>query len=981
MRTNSPAVAENSAASAKPMEREQRSGSEPSLGRSDAVEHDHRVSGSDMSAADSKHTINPRGDAAAPHAEPVTSILERLATSLKAGLSGDEASERHERFGSNALQTGQAVRWYEVLTRQFTDVLILILMAAGVVSLVVGESTDAIAIFAIVVLNGLLGFVQEWKAERSLAALRQMLAPRCRVIRDGRSQEVDAARLVPGDIVQLETGDRVPADLRLVRCVNLKLDESALTGESVSADKSIEPIELATELAERRNMAWTGTAVTGGRGMGVVVATGGSTEFGRIAKLTETIGRDTTPLQQKLSVLGKQLGIAAVLISIVVALAGWMMGKPLMEMFFTAVSLAVAVVPEGLPAVVTLTLALGVREMVRRKVLLRRLRAAEGLGAATVICTDKTGTLTQNQMTVQRIWLAAGEVEVTGVGYDPAGHFEVGKKKIDYRDRSDLLALLRSGLQCNHARLERNAAKSKGVNSGGFADQNIAKGNAEEWQPIGEPTESAIVVAAHKAWIDPQEQIEPTHEFSFTSNRKRMTVIAHHDGRPVAHTKGAPEVLLPLCSDVLDGESIRPLTTHDREAVADAIKKMAGRGLRTLAITCRELSPDCLVEGNSCDEQLIESELTLLGIVGMMDPPRAEVAKAISLAKAAGIRVFMITGDSPVTATAIAEQIGLDVHHAIVGGELEAMDDQALTTVLDGDVVFARTTPEHKLRIVKLLQSQGHIVGMTGDGVNDAPALKKADIGIAMGKRGTDVAKGAADIVLTDDNFSAIIGAVEEGRRQYDNIQKFVRYLLSSNTGEVVAIFLNILMGGPLLFLPVQILWMNLVTDGMTAIALGLEPAESNTMHRPPRRPDEPVLTKSPIAIIVALGAYIGLVSLWLFHQYIDEADPHSIAVAQTVAFTGIIVVEKINVLNFRSLRAPIGTIGFWSNPWVLLAIFSTIILQVAAVYVPALQAILHTVPLSLADWGLIVAVALPIFVVVEGVKIFGWIRTTKKSP
>lgn len=907
-----------------------------------------------MIATDAENQQFIAVDSAGPHAESVSSALARLETSRETGLSDNEASRRLQAFGPNTIQTAETVRWYQVLSRQFTDVLIIILVAAGFVSIAVGEATDAIAIFAIVLLNGLLGFAQEWKAERSLAALRRMLAPRCRVMRGGNEREIAAIELVPGDMIQIETGDRVPADLRLVRCMNLQMDESTLTGESVSVDKSAEPVDANAGLADRASMAWTGTAATGGRGIGVVVSTGQHTEFGRIAKLTETIDRNTTPLQRKLSLVGKQLGIAAVIISIVVALTGWLMGKPQMEMFFTAVSLAVAVVPEGLPAVVTLTLALGVREMVRRKALLRRLRAAEGLGASTVICTDKTGTLTQNQMTVQQIWLAAGEVTVTGVGYDPAGHFESSGEKLDYRSRSDLLALLRSGLQCNHARLEKKA---------------------DGWQPMGEPTESAMIVAAHKAWIDPREQIEPVHEFSFTSNRKRMTVITHHDCKPVAHTKGAPEVVLPLCANIMDGESVRRLTSVDLENVTQAVEVMAGCGLRTLAIARRELCPEDGGEPDACSERGVEQRLTLLGIVGMMDPPRVEVPAAISLAKTAGIRVFMITGDSPVTATAIAEQIGLHVDESVVGSQLDEMNDHALETALRGNVVFARTTPEHKLRIVKLLQSQGHIVGMTGDGVNDAPALKKADIGIAMGKRGTDVAKGAADIVLTDDNFSSIIGAVEEGRRQYDNIQKFVRYLLSSNTGEVVAIFLNILMGGPLLFLPVQILWMNLVTDGMTAVAIGLEPAERNTMRRLPRHPNEPVLTRSAMAMIAALGTYVGLASLWLFHYYLDVTDPSSIAVAQTVAFTGIILVEKVNVLNFRSLREPIWTIGFWSNPWVLIAIASTISLQVAAVYVPALQAILHTVPLKLADWGLIVLVALPIFVLVEGIKSIGLIR------
>ncbi|MEP2312510.1 cation-translocating P-type ATPase, partial [Rhodopirellula bahusiensis] len=733
-----------------------------------------------MSTMASNPPVPKPSQSLVPHAQSDTEIRERLATSTELGLSHEEATRRLEQYGPNSIQTIGSVRWYEVLWRQFTDILILILVAAGLVSFLVGEPSDAIAIFAIVLLNGVLGFVQEWKAERSLSALREMLAPRCHVIRDGDELEIDAANIVPGDLVQIETGDRVPADLRVTRCMNLELDESALTGESVSSQKSTDPIDADSELADRTNMAWMGTAATGGRGLGIVVATGDETEFGRIAKLTETIDRDTTPLQQKLSVLGKQLGIAAIIISVVVALAGWAMGKPPLEMFFTAVSLAVAVVPEGLPTVVTLTLALGVREMVRQKALLRRLRAAEGLGAATVICTDKTGTLTQNQMTVRHIWMSAGVVDVTGVGYDPSGHFQVAGEKIDHLVRNDLIELLRSGLQCNHAKLLRKP---------------------DGWQPIGEPTETALVVAAHKAWIDPTDRIEPESEFSFSSNRKRMTVIVRKGDSSIAHSKGAPEVLLPLCSKIQDGDVVRPITAEDRIAAMDAIESMASQGLRTLAITQRTLQAH-----DDIDEPSVESGMTLMGIVGMMDPPRPEVSDAIRLARQAGIRVFMITGDSPVTASAIAEQIGLTVNRKIVGSELEAMDDAALIQALNGDIVFARTTPEHKLRIVKLLQSLGHIVGMTGDGVNDAPALKKADIGIAMGKRGTDVAKGAADIVLTDDNFSSIIGAVKEGRRQYDNIQKFVRYLLSSNTGEVVAIFLNILMGGPLLFLPVQIL-------------------------------------------------------------------------------------------------------------------------------------------------------------------------------
>jgi len=650
-----------------------------------------------------------------------------------------------------------------------------------------------------------------------------------------------------------------------------------------------------------------------------------ATEFGRIARLTRDIETEPTPLQRKLAVLGKQLGIISVAIAGVVALSGWLLGKPLLEMFLTGVSLAVAVVPEGLPAVVTITLALGVRAMVRRRALLRRLQAAEALGAATVVCTDKTGTLTQNEMTVRRIWLPAGAVQVTGTGYDPAGHFEVDGEKLDYQQRPDLLALLETGLICNHAHVEKTATG---------------------WHEAGEPTEAALVVAACKAWLSLPGEHQTLTEFSFNSTRKRMTVIERRpDGHRVAFVKGAPEVILERCTQILDGSKERSLLESDRAACIGAYTEMAGHGLRTLALARRTLP-----ESVALDDAAVETDLTLLGIVGIIDPPRPEVPQAVRTARKAGIRVVMITGDAAATALAIAERIGLPAKIAITGHELNSLDNASLDALLSDAVLFARTTPEHKLRIVSLLQKHREIVAMTGDGVNDAPALKKADIGIAMGLRGTDVAKGAADMVLTDDNFASIIGAVEEGRRQYDNIQKFVRYLLSSNTGEVIAIFVNILLGGPLILLPVQILWMNLVTDGMTAVALGLEPAEKGVMQRPPRAAHEPVLDRVGLLMILLLGGYIGGATLWLFHHYLQGGHEQALGLAHTVAFTGIILLEKMNVFNFRSLQAPMTVVGLFSNPWVLGAWAATIGLQICAVYVPFLQEALHTVPLGWAD-------------------------------
>ncbi|MEM9587435.1 MAG: HAD-IC family P-type ATPase [Planctomycetota bacterium] len=881
------------------------------------------------------------------HTASVPEVEGRLTTDLQNGLSDEQIATRRRFYPPNALQTAEESSWVQVVVRQFRDILILILFVAASISLSVGEWTDTLTILAIILVNGALGFFQEWKAERALAALRDLLQPTCMVIRNGAEQVVEAVSLLPGDLVRIETGDRVPADLRLADTLNLTIDESALTGESVAVEKGSAAVTESTPLAERSSMAWMGTAATAGRGLGVVVATGSDTEFGRIASLTESIDRDATPLQRKLGVLGRQLGVIAMGVSLLIAAAGAWMGKPLLEMFMTAVSLAVAVVPEGLPAVVTLTLALGVREMVRRKALLRRLRAAEGLGSATVICTDKTGTLTQNEMTVQQIWLAAGDVQVTGVGYDPAGHFEQHGERVDYHQRSDLCELLDAGLHCNHARLIHDD---------------------DGWHGHGEPTEGALVVCAHKAWLDPPTTAALVTEFPFTSDRKRMSVVENAVDGLQASVKGAPEMILERCINIRDGSTTRPMTPEDFLAVESAYLSMAEQGLRTLAIARRHLDADVLL---SADE--VESDLELLGVVGMMDPPRESVPEAISMARSAGIRVLMITGDSPTTAMAIARQIGLPIGQSLTGKDLTNMSADELALRVRDDVLFARTTPEHKLRIVNALRAQGEIVAMTGDGVNDAPALKKADIGIAMGDRGTDVAKGASDIVLTDDNFSSIVGAIEEGRRQYDNIQKFVRYLLSSNSGEVVAIFVNIVIGGPLIFLPVQILWMNLVTDGMTAVALGLEPTGKSVMQRPPRPPSAPVIDRNGFALIAAYGTYIGLASFWLFHDYLNSGDVRQMAVAQTAAFTCIVLIEKANVLNFRSLHTPLARVGLWTNPWVLAAIAVTVSLQVAAVYVPFLQHALHTVPLNIDDWLRIIVLALPIFLVAETVK---WIRS-----
>lgn len=694
-------------------------------------------------------------------------------------------------------------------------------------------------------------------------------------------------------------------------------------------------------------MGWMGTTVTNGRARGVVIATGMTTEFGRIAELTRSVGTEPTPLQQRLGALGRALGIVAVVISLAVAGTGALLGQDLEEMFFTGVSLAVAVVPEGLPAVVTITLALGIRRMVGRKALLRRLQAAETLGAATVICTDKTGTLTQNAMTVRRIWVPSGVVEVTGVGYAPDSGELVPGPGVELGEVEESLA---TGLWCNHARLERDDTG---------------------WRSLGEPTEAALITAAHKAQVG--ADVEPAGEFSFNSRRKRMTVLERVDGGFIAHTKGAPEVLLPRCSTTGWPGTV-PLDEAGRQAVQAVADDFARDGLRTLALARRRLPEDI-----GLDEEAVENELSLLAVVGILDPPRPEVPAAVAEARAAGIKVVMITGDAAATARAIADAVGLGAGRAVSGTELTAMDDETLRAALADGAVFARTTPEHKLRIVQLLQRDGQVVGMTGDGVNDAPALKQADIGISMGLRGTDVAKGASDMILTDDNFASIIGAISEGRRQYDNIQKFIRYLLSSNTGEVIAIFINILLNAPLILLPVQILWMNLVTDGITALALGVEPAEQGIMARPPRDPGAAILSRRGIFQIIGFGTYIGLSTLLLFHFYRLGLDRPDIE-AQTMAFTGMVALEHMNVFNFRALHAPMRVVGFFTNRWLLAAWSLTMGLQVAVVYVPFLQDAFGTVALGIDDWLWVVAVSVPVFVIGELVKNVEWARVNRTS-
>ena len=867
-------------------------------------------------------------------------VLQEL-RARPAGLTAKEAEERLERYGENVLREEARETRLQVFLRQFKSILIAILVIAAVVSFLVGEPQDAAAILIIVVLNALLGYTQEWQAGEAIEALKKMLVQRAVVIRDGEQQEIDAAGVVPGDIVLLEMGERVPADLAIVEATSLQVDEAPLTGESAPVDKAPGRLPPGTGLAERSNMTFAGTTVVNGRGQGVVVATGMETEFGKIAGLSQLVTAEATPLSRQMDVLGRDIGFIALGIAALAVVVGLLQQRGLLEMFLVGVSLAVAVIPEGLPAVVTLTLAIGIKTMMQKNCLIRRLPASETLGAVSVICTDKTGTLTRNEMAVVRVKTPGAEVAVTGTGYAPEGEFLLDGRAIDPGDYPGLRQFLRAVLLCNHA--------------------TIAHDGVGGWRIFGTPTEGALVVAAAKAGLSRDDAPEAAGEFSFDSTRKRMTIIYREDDGDVAYVKGAPEVLLARSSGVLVDGSVVALTDDLRETIREEIAGYASGGLRVLGAAYRPLPA-----GLPRTADAVEEELVFLGFAGILDPPRPEAAEAIRLCRSAGIDVIMITGDNPLTAYAIAEDLGLPSEGALTGTDLEALTDDELEERLRVTKVLSRVTAAHKLRVIDILSRKRAVIAMTGDGVNDAPALKKASIGIAMGIKGTDVAKESSDMVLVDDNFASIVAGVEEGRREYDNIARFTRYLLSSNVGEIVAIVGGLLLGLPLILIPVQILWINLITDGLTALALGLEPAEKDVMQQRPRDPGEPILTRAAFTIILALGAWLGLLTLYVFSGLYDiDLDR-----ARTMAFTGLIVFELYNVLNFRSFRFPLHRIGFFSNPALLYAILGSLALQVLVVYVPVFQDFLGTAPLTLADWGLIALLGLPVLLAGEVYKI-----------
>lgn len=849
---------------------------------------------------------------------------EEVFKSLNADMSGISDEERDKRlleYGPNKLEEEVKLSAFEIFISQFKSILIGILIFAALASFAVGELIDFSAIIAIILLNAILGFFQEWQARKAIDALKKMLGLSAYVLKNNTETVINSEDVVLGDIVILESGRKVPADIFLFEETTLQIDESVLTGESAPVLKNTSPSEPDAMTGDKYNMAFMGTVVTNGRGRGIVVETGMNTEFGKIAGLTSEITEDETVLSRQMNTLGKNISAISVFVAFLIVILGIFQSRNLMEMFMTTVSLAVAVIPEGLPAVVTLTLAVGIKIMYKKKCLIRHLSASETLGSVSVICTDKTGTLTKNEMTLTKIYVPDMVFFVSGSGYDPKGEFFLNEKPVPPNEYDGLLKFLQAGLFCNHAILK----KSRG-----------------EWSVIGTPTEGALVTAAHKADIPeyklPMQKI--AKEFSFDSSRKRMTTIYERDDGFIAYSKGAPEIILKLCSHIYKNKTAVPLLDNDRDILKDVYESFAREGLRVLAIASKRLDK---IPDNS---EEAESSLVFFGFAGIIDPPRSEAKDSIALCRTAGVDVIMITGDFEITAKAVAESVGLKSDGVLKGTDIDNLDDKALLEKLSHIKILARVNAEHKLRIIDVLNQDGHIVAMTGDGVNDAPALKKADIGIAMGIKGSDVAKEAGDMILLDDNFESIVSGIHEGRREYDNIQKFTRYLLSSNVGEVIAIISGMLMGLPLILLPLQILWMNLVTDGVSALALGLEPAEKDIMRQQPKNPNEPVLGKKTLLMILVAGIYIGLSTLALFLLYDFDLEK-----ARTIAFTGIIIIELLNVLNFRSFRQTLMSKGFFSNPYIIIAILSSLVLQLIVVYSPPFQAVFKTVALDFSDW------------------------------
>ncbi|MDW7650223.1 MAG: calcium-translocating P-type ATPase, SERCA-type [Bacillota bacterium] len=875
-------------------------------------------------------------------------VLQHFEVNPDSGLTEKEVSARRRFNGHNVLDKKKKISPVVLFLYQFRDFMVLVLLGATLLSGLLGEYMDALVIIGIVFVNAILGFVQEYRAEQSLEALRELTAPMARTLRDGVRHEIPAEELVPGDIVMIEAGDRIPADIRLGEVRQLLVNEAPLTGESEPVMKNAEIIaESARSLGDRFNMAYMGTLAVGGRASGTVVATGMQTEMGRVAHLIQEAEEEDTPLQKRLEQMGRYLVAGCLLVCGLVVILGLSQGLPAYRMFMAGVSLAVAAIPEGLPAVVTIALAVGVQRMVRKNAIVRRLPAVETLGCATVICSDKTGTLTQNKMNVREIWAGGRSYQVSGEGYEPQGQYMTGGKPVKPGQEPALMLALTTALLCNNAQLHKGAVNIKPMWRGGRA----------QWEIHGDPTEGALLVAGARAGLwreDLERQLQRTGEVPFDGTRKRMSVLYKGGKEPVIYVKGAPEMIMSRCRQIFYDGRVVDFSFALREKVSVQIETMAGMALRNLAVAYRPLRSG---PGDINDE--LENDLIFIGIFGMMDPPRPEVLPAIKKCHTAGIKTVMITGDHKTTAMAIAKMLRLlpPQGGVLTGSELDKISDTQLEKVVGDVYVYARVSPEHKLRIVRALKRTGNVVAMTGDGVNDAPAVKEADIGIAMGTTGTDVTREAAALVLSDDNFTTIVGAVEEGRSIYDNIRKFIRFLLACNTGEILTMLLAMLAGLPLPLRAIQILWINLVTDGLPAMALGIDPTEPGVMSRPPRPPQEGIFARGLWQKIVGRGTIIGVSTVFVFAWSLGRG--MDLELARTMAFTTLIVTQLFYVFTCRSERTGIGKLGILGNIWLVAAVLVSLGMLLVVLYNPSLAAIFGTMPLQAEHWLLIVAVSI----------------------
>lgn len=869
-------------------------------------------------------------------------VLIDLNVDLEKGLNKNEVELRLNKYGSNELREENGTTFLSKLIAQFSDFLVLILIGAAIISIAVGESKDAIVILAIVIVNAFLGIYQEGKAEKALDALKKMASPNAKVLRDGIVVVIPANSLVPGDIVLLDAGDIIPADLRLIESSNLKIEEASLTGESVPVEKKVNEVyKEDVSLGDRHNMVYMSTIVTYGRGKGVVVGTGHDSEIGKIATMIQSFDDETTPLQRKLNQLGKVLGITTIGICIIVFAVGLLQGREIFEMLMVAISLAVAAIPEGLPAIVTIVLAIGMNRMVRRNAIVKRLLAVETLGCTTVICSDKTGTLTQNEMTVTKVYVDDEILDVTGTGYEPSGEFKINEKRITVESVSSLKTLLSIGILANDAKLE----KTDGL-----------------YKIIGDPTEGALVTLAGKANIennDINKSFPRVEEIPFDSDRKMMTTFHKYfvPQKYVSFTKGAPDIIISKCEFVKEGDKVLSFTDDLKKKALEVNSKFAKDALRVLAFAYKEYD-NMPVDLNPDD---IESTMVFVGLVGMIDPPRPEAMEAISLCKQAGINTIMITGDYKETAFAIAKDLGMaeTVDQSMMGMELNKTSDDELREVVKRIKVFARVSPEHKVRIVSALKANGDIAAMTGDGVNDALALKRSDIGVSMGITGTDVAKNTADLILTDDNFASIVSAVEEGRIIYDNIKKFVYFLLSCNIGEILLVFISILLNLPVPLIPIQLLWLNLVTDSFPALALGVEKGDPDIMRQEPRDPKEPILNKRMIAGIALQSSAIAIASLSAYWWGINRYGIDNISNARTIAFATLITAELLRVFSVRSTKYTAFEIGIFSNRKLIQGVSVSFLLMLIIIYIPFLNPIFNTFPLGFGDWKVILSLGI----------------------